>query len=50
MYPYIQTIQSLNALAYTKVPSNLKVFLSQRRRWSLGATMNDLLLVYKLPT
>lgn len=47
MYPYIQTIQSLNALAYTKVPSNLKVFLSQRRRWSLGATMNDLLLVYK---
>ena len=47
MYPYVKTRQSLSAKAYTTVPDTLKVFKSQRRRWSLGATSNDILLCYK---
>ncbi len=45
-YPYVKTVQNLNAIAYTNVPTSLKVFLSQRRRWSLGANSNDMLLLY----
>ncbi len=45
MYPYVKTVQNLNAIAYTNVPNTLKIFLSQRRRWSLGANSNDLLLL-----
>jgi len=44
-FPYVETRQSLRAVAYTKVPMNKTVFLSQRRRWSLGASSNDMLLV-----
>jgi len=44
-YPYVETRQNLDAIAYTKIPMNYKVFLSQRRRWSLGANCNDMLLV-----
>jgi chitin synthase len=47
LYPHILTIQRLDALAYTKVPEKLSIFLSQRRRWSLGATLNDILLIFK---
>jgi chitin synthase len=47
MYPYVRTRQCLQAIAYTTVPMDFKVFRSQRRRWSLGATCNDLLLTYK---
>jgi chitin synthase len=46
MYPYVQTVQTLSAIAYTNVPTSIKVFISQRRRWSLGAITNDMLLVY----
>ena len=46
-YPYVETRQNLNATAYTKVPMRYNVFLSQRRRWNLGAMCNDLLLIYK---
>lgn len=44
-HPKAQTRQALRARAYTDVPNSWSVFLSQRRRWSLGATSNDLLLV-----
>lgn len=44
-FPYIETRQSLRAVAYTKVPMDKTVFLSQRRRWSLGSLTNDMLLV-----
>lgn len=47
MFPYVKTRQCLSAKAYTTVPNNLRVFRSQRRRWSLGATSNDILLCYK---
>jgi chitin synthase len=46
MYPYVKTKQTLSAIAYTVVPTSVAVFMSQRRRWSLGANMNDLLLTY----
>lgn len=45
-YPYVRTVQTLKAVAYTVVPTSIRVFLSQRRRWNLGANTNDLLLIY----
>jgi chitin synthase len=42
--PKVQTRQALKAKAYTDVPGSWSVFLSQRRRWTLGATSNDLFL------
>lgn len=46
LYPHVKTKQNLKAISYTNVPTNLSVFLSQRRRWSLGANCNDMLLIY----
>ena len=46
MYPYVKTVQNLDAIAYTNVPRSPSVFLSQRRRWNLGANSNDLMLTY----
>jgi chitin synthase len=43
--PYIKTIQTLNAKVYTKVPLNIKDFLSQRKRWNLGTITNDSLIL-----
>jgi len=43
-HPKAETRQALRARAFTDVPHSWSVFLSQRRRWSLGATSNDLLL------
>jgi hypothetical protein len=44
-FPAARTRQALYARAYTDVPHSWSVFLSQRRRWTLGATSNDLLLM-----
>lgn len=44
--PSSQTRQALAARAVTDVPNTWAVFLSQRRRWTLGATSNDLLLAF----
>ena len=46
MYPYVTTVQEPEALAWTGVPETVQVFLSQRRRWTLGALSNDMLLTY----
>jgi chitin synthase len=46
MYPYVKTIQAINANAYTSVPTSVEVFASQRRRWNLGTLCNDMLLIY----
>jgi chitin synthase len=46
MYPYARTVQNIKAVAYTMAPNNVSVFLSQRRRWNLGANCNDMLLTY----
>jgi len=45
MYPYVKTIQSMNAIAYTNVPNTFTKFIRQRKRWCAGATCNDLLLI-----
>ncbi|KAJ5708764.1 hypothetical protein N7488_008565 [Penicillium malachiteum] len=42
---HAQTRQALRAHAFTVVPDTVSVFLSQRKRWTLGATSNDLMLV-----
>ncbi|KAI1500525.1 chitin synthase-domain-containing protein [Biscogniauxia marginata] len=47
--PHVQTRQALRAYAYTDVPRSLSVFISQRRRWTLGATGNDLMLLLQAP-
>ncbi|GAM87563.1 hypothetical protein ANO11243_055900 [Dothideomycetidae sp. 11243] len=44
--PHSQTRQALKSIAYTDVPMNWTVFLSQRRRWSLGASGNDWKLAF----
>ncbi|SMR64450.1 unnamed protein product [Zymoseptoria tritici ST99CH_3D1] len=44
--PESKTRQALRAKAYTDVPVTWAVYLSQRRRWSLGATGNDWLLCW----
>ncbi len=46
LYPYVKTVQNLDAIAYTNVPKSIRVFLSQRRRWTLGAISNDILLLF----
>jgi chitin synthase len=45
LYPNIKTIQDLNAIVYTNVPRTLNKFLIQRKRWTLGALCNDVLLI-----
>jgi len=45
LYPAVKTTQTLKAISYTVVPTSIAVFLSQRRRWNLGANTNDMLLV-----
>ncbi|KAI1105630.1 glycosyltransferase family 2 protein [Jackrogersella minutella] len=44
-FPKARTRQALRAYAFTDVPHSMSVFLSQRRRWTLGATGNDLMLL-----
>lgn len=46
MFPNTKTTQTLKAISYTNVPNTLATFMTQRRRWTLGATTNDLLLLY----
>jgi chitin synthase len=43
-FPQYHTAQALRAKAYTTVPQSWSVFLSQRKRWSLGSISNDLLM------
>lgn len=44
--PLTKTTQTLLAIAKTTVPASWAVFMSQRRRWTLGAAVNDILLTY----
>lgn len=46
LYPYVKTIQAINAIAYTEVPNDLKTLLRQRKRWCVGAIANDFLLIW----
>jgi chitin synthase len=46
---HVRTRQALRARAYTDVPRSATIFASQRRRWTLGATCNDLMLLTSSP-
>lgn len=47
LFPNSQTAQALSARAYTTVPTSLKVYLSQRKRWALGSLCNESLMVFR---
>ncbi|KAK4083754.1 CAZyme family GT2 [Trichoderma aggressivum f. europaeum] len=47
LFPKKQTAQALRAKAYTIVPTNAKVFLSQRKRWALGSISNEFVMLFR---
>lgn len=49
-YADVQTRFCLSARAYTSAPHSLSVFLSQRRRWTLGPLTSDALLTSRRST
>jgi chitin synthase len=49
-YAHVQTRICLAARAYTTTPTTLSVFLSQRRRWTLGPLTSDCLLISRRST
>jgi chitin synthase len=46
----VEVRQCLTARAFTSVPQSFPVFLSQRRRWTLGPITSDVLLAVRKPT
>ncbi|OPB39168.1 Fungal chitin synthase [Trichoderma guizhouense] len=47
LFPKKRTAQALRAKAFTIVPTNLKVFLSQRKRWALGSISNEFVMLFR---
>jgi chitin synthase len=47
LHPDKRTAQALRAKAYTIVPQNWKVFLSQRKRWALGSISNEFVMIFR---
>lgn len=47
LFPQKQTAQALKAKAFTIVPQNWKVFLSQRKRWALGSISNEFVMIFR---
>ncbi|KAF1999708.1 glycosyltransferase family 2 protein [Amniculicola lignicola CBS 123094] len=47
LFPNVQTAQALRAKAYTLVPQNWTVFLSQRKRWALGSISNEFVMIFR---
>lgn len=47
LHPDKLTAQALRAKAYTIVPQNWKVFLSQRKRWALGSISNEFVMIFR---
>ncbi|KAG4430512.1 hypothetical protein IFR05_013998 [Cadophora sp. M221] len=47
VHPHSRTAQALKAKAYTVVPDNWSVFLSQRKRWSLGSISNEFVMIFR---
>lgn len=47
LFPKRQTAQALRAKAYTIVPQDWKVFLSQRKRWALGSISNEFVMIFR---
>ena len=47
LFPKTRTAQALRAKAFTIVPQNWKVFLSQRKRWSMGAVSHHFTMAFR---
>ncbi|KAM3510703.1 hypothetical protein MY11210_005629 [Beauveria gryllotalpidicola] len=47
LFPDRQTAQALRAKAYTIVPQDWRVFLSQRKRWALGSISNEFVMIFR---
>ncbi|CRK38035.1 hypothetical protein BN1723_015284 [Verticillium longisporum] len=47
LFPKRQTAQALRAKAFTIVPQNWTVFLSQRKRWALGSITNEFFMIFR---
>ena len=47
LFPKKQTAQALRAKAFTIVPQNWTVFLSQRKRWALGSISNEFVMIFR---
>ncbi|KAF7556877.1 hypothetical protein G7Z17_g1167 [Cylindrodendrum hubeiense] len=47
LFPGKYTAQALRAKAFTIVPQNWKVFLSQRKRWALGSISNEFVMIFR---
>jgi chitin synthase len=47
LFPKKQTAQALRAKAFTIVPQNWNVFLSQRKRWALGSISNEFVMIFR---
>lgn len=47
LFPHKETAQALRAKAFTIVPQNWKVFLSQRKRWALGSISNEFVMIFR---
>ncbi|KAK0610770.1 chitin synthase-domain-containing protein [Immersiella caudata] len=47
LFPKTRTAQALRAKAFTIVPQNWTVFLSQRKRWSLGSVSNQFTMIFR---
>jgi chitin synthase len=45
--PEKRTSQALRAKAFTVVPQNMTVFLSQRKRWALGSISNEFVMIFR---
>lgn len=46
-YPKAITCMAMNAIAFTDPPNGFMVFLSQRKRWTLSTSANDMLIMSK---
>jgi chitin synthase len=47
LFPEKRTAQALRAKAFTGVPQNMTVFLSQRKRWALGSISNEFVMIFR---
>jgi chitin synthase len=47
VHPGKRTAQALRAKAFTVVPQDWGVFLSQRKRWSLGSISNEFVMIFR---
>ncbi|PHH62219.1 hypothetical protein CDD81_7346 [Ophiocordyceps australis] len=47
VFPSSQTRQALRARAFTTAPQSWPVYLSQRKRWTLGSKSNEFIMIFR---